>query len=104
MFLAPQHSYMPPPQSGGRQGMPLPTPPGAASGVRTIRYSELLAYKLIKLCKGGEGLKNLFVRKAPSHVGTWVNRSCTDVAFCRLCRYRVQHFVICVIKMHGSKI
>lgn len=29
---APQHSYMPPPQSGGRQGMPLPTPPGAASG------------------------------------------------------------------------
>jgi len=63
MFLAPQHSYMPPPQSGGRQGMPLPTPPGAASGVRTIRYSELLAYKLIKLCKGVRVWKTyLYVR------------------------------------------
>lgn len=36
-----QHSYMPPPQSG-RQGMPLPTPPGAASGGLT--YTALYDY------------------------------------------------------------
>lgn len=37
-----QHSYAPPPQSGGRQGMPLPTPPGASAG---LTYLALYDYE-----------------------------------------------------------